>query len=113
MITSSPLEIRKKFRRLRNKWWKETSYFSWTVEDHSAYQEILILAEDHRDEIVTLMLEDMQPCDPILGHTRRFYSWFIALSRLTGALPVPFTHRGRVQTMAECWLQWGKINGYL
>ena len=38
--------------------------------------------------------------------------WFVALSAITGAKPVPPESRGRVKEMARAWLDWGNQQGY-
>ena len=38
--------------------------------------------------------------------------WFVALSELTGAKPVPPESRGRIREMAAAWREWGRQQGY-
>jgi hypothetical protein len=38
--------------------------------------------------------------------------WFWALKAITGADPVPATHRGKIREMAQDWLAWGREQGY-
>ncbi len=38
--------------------------------------------------------------------------WFVALSAITGARPVPPESRGRVKEMVQAWLDWGSQQGY-
>ena len=38
--------------------------------------------------------------------------WFVALSAITGARPVPPESRGRVKEMVQAWLGWGIQQGY-
>ena len=38
--------------------------------------------------------------------------WFVALSAITGARPVPPESRGRVKEMTKAWLDWGLQQGY-
>ena len=38
--------------------------------------------------------------------------WFVALSTITGARPVPPESRGRVKEMTQAWLDWGLQQGY-
>ena len=38
--------------------------------------------------------------------------WFVALSAVTGAKPVPPESRGRVKEMVQAWLDWGLQQGY-
>ena len=38
--------------------------------------------------------------------------WFVALSSITGASPVPPASRGRLGEMTAGWLEWGRQQGY-
>lgn len=38
--------------------------------------------------------------------------WFVALSTITGANPVPPASRGRLHEMTAAWLDWGRQQGY-
>ena len=38
--------------------------------------------------------------------------WFVALSAVTGAKPVPPESHGRVKEMVQAWLDWGLQQGY-
>lgn len=38
--------------------------------------------------------------------------WFWALRSITGENPIQPDDRGRLQKMAEAWLEWGRQHGY-
>ena len=66
---------------------------------HPAYQRIIAMGE---------------PVVPWLLHrlATKPDHWFVALSTITGARPVPQESRGRVKEMAQAWLEWGRQQGY-
>jgi hypothetical protein len=66
---------------------------------HPAYQEIIGMGP----EVVPLLLADL---------ARQPDHWFTALKAITGANPVDPADCGRIEKMAEAWLQWGRQNGY-
>jgi hypothetical protein len=39
-------------------------------------------------------------------------SWFTVLAAITGENPVPPALAGRVDAMAQTWLDWGRQRGY-
>lgn len=67
---------------------------------HPAYQSIIAIGED----AVPWMLNRM---------TAEPDHWFVALSAVTGASPVPTESRGRIKEMTTAWLQWGHERGYI
>lgn len=56
------------------------------------------------ERALPLMLEDMRKSPD---------HWFAALQAITGENPVPEEARGRLAAMADCWISWGELNGYL
>ena len=66
---------------------------------HTAYQQIIAMGE---------------PAVPWLLNrlATKPDHWFVALSTITGAKPVPPESRGRVKEMAKSWLDWGNQQGY-
>ena len=66
---------------------------------HLAYQRIIAMGE---------------PAVPWLLHrlATKPDHWFVALSAITGAKPVPPESRGRVKEMVQAWLDWGSQQGY-
>jgi hypothetical protein len=65
-----------------------------------AYQRIIGMGE----AAVPLILAELR---------KRPDHWFQALSAITGASPVPAASRGKIDEMAEAWLEWGKAKGYI
>ena len=66
---------------------------------HPAYQRIIGMGE----EAVPLILQELE---------RSPDHWFWALNAITGADPVEPENKGRIDRMAEAWLQWGREQGY-
>ena len=66
---------------------------------HPAYQQIIAMGD---------------PAVPWLLHrlATKPDHWFVALSTITGASPVPPESRGRVKEMVQAWLDWGHQQGY-
>ena len=66
---------------------------------HPAYQRIIAMGE---------------PAVPWLLHrlATKPDHWFVALSAITGARPVPPESRGRIKAMVQAWLDWGSQQGY-
>jgi len=88
--------LRERFERLAARWQRETARSS-SVEDrveHPAYREIISMG----GEVVPLILQD-------LAKTPRM--WGPALEAITGADPVLAEHAGKLDKIAEDWLQWG------
>ena len=100
--TKPPVEsVAARFQRLAAVWRAETSHLSsgTKMAEHHAYQEIIGMGT----AVVPLLLAD-------LG--RQPDHWFVALKAITGANPVGPADRGRIDKMANAWLQWGTENGY-
>ena len=83
--------------------WKAGTWHMSSIKDmveHPAYQAIVRMG----DPAVPLLLKELQT---ELDH------WFIALSEITGADPVPLEDAGIVEKMREAWLSWGRKNNYI
>lgn len=94
--------IAQQFRGLARTWHEETKLAS-TASDlflNSAYQRIIGLGPD----VIPVILDSMR-AEP--DH------WFVALSALTGADPVPEEARGRLRAMTQAWIDWGAEEGFL
>lgn len=89
------------FLKLAEQWRRETGMMSLVMKMsmHPAYQRIIGMGQ----AVVPLILRDLEK-EP--DH------WFWALQAITGANPVKSEQRGRLQQMAQAWLQWGRENGY-
>lgn len=96
-------DLSKRFHSLKGKWEEETWHMSSTTNmmRNPSYKEIVAMGKD----VVPLMLED-------LVNSPAF--WFEALRELTGASPDKHLwYTGKIQEMADCWVDWGRANGYL
>ncbi len=94
-------EIETKFLELAEQWRRETGMFSVTskISMHPAYQRIIGMGQP----VVPLIMRELE---------REPDHWFWALNAITGANPIKSEHRGRLQQMAQAWIEWGKANGY-
>ena len=94
--------LQARFESLAHRWREETAVASApsALFMHSAYQEIIGLGP----AVLPLILHDLE-------ETRSH--WFWALRAITGENPVPKEERGRVDRMAERWLDWGRSKGLL
>lgn len=92
---------RETFERLADEWLRERPRGVDIVQmtRHPAYQDIIELGEP----AVPWILQR-------LAHKPDH--WFVALSTITGASPVPPASRGRLGEMTDVWLEWGRQQGY-
>jgi hypothetical protein len=91
--------VEQHFRQLEAAWDAETAHLSSPrqIVDHPAFQAILGMGQD----VVRFMLHDLD---------RGPHLWVWALPKLTGADPVPESHRGNIEKMSEDWLKWAREN---
>src|SRR5207248_10868742 len=89
------------FQSLVRQWKEERGPSSSTTELAMcpAYQRIIGLGL----AVVPLLLRELE---------RAPDHWFWALKAITGADPVPPTHRGKLREMAQDWLAWGREQGH-
>lgn len=94
--------LQARFEDLSRRWREETEFHSAAsaLFMHPAYQEIIGLGP----AVLPLMLADLEK-------TRDH--WFWALRAITGENPVPAEERGKVERMAERWVDWGRARGLL
>ncbi len=94
------VEIEETFLELAEQWRRETGLLSsiTKMSMHPAYQRIIGMGQP----VVPLILRDLD---------REPDHWFWALQAITGANPVKPEQRGRIEQMAEAWIQWGRENG--
>ncbi|QSJ20300.1 hypothetical protein JYQ62_17295 [Nostoc sp. UHCC 0702] len=94
-------EIETTFLELAKQWRRETGMLSVIskISMHPAYQRIIGMGQP----VVPLIMRELE---------REPDHWFWALSAITGANPVKAEQRGRLQQMAQAWIEWGKANGY-
>ena len=88
------------FSELAATWQKEMTFSSSITEIamHPAYQRIVGMGP----AALPLILRELE---------HQPHHWFWALKAITGADPVKPEDRGRIQRMAEAWLQWAKEEG--
>ncbi len=94
-------DVRQRFGALARRWKAETRRMA-TVREmvrHPAYQEIIGMG----DAAVPMLLGELE---------RSPDHWFAALRAITASNPVPEEGRGDLRRMAECWIRWGRENGY-
>lgn len=97
--TEPTLEDR--FRKLAEQWGDETGHLSSPNQKmlHPSYQAILGMGQEHREEIIDLLLQDLK-------ENRR--PWFWALSYLAQTNPISPADAGRMDRMIDAWLRWGQ-----
>jgi hypothetical protein len=90
------------FHSLVAEWKAAVAHLSSTTArvQHPAYQKIIALGKP----AVPLLLHELQ---------ERPNHWFAALRALTGADPVAPADRGKIDSMTDAWIRWGKAHGYL
>ena len=94
-------EVRERFEALARRWKAETRRMA-TVREmvrHPAYREIIGMG----GAAVPMLLRELE---------RSPDHWFAALRAITASDPVPEEFRGDLRRMAECWIRWGRENGY-
>jgi hypothetical protein len=98
--------LEQRFLKEAEQWDSETAHLSSPVQrfNHPSYIAVLGMAQDHRNEVITLMLRDLQ-------QNRR--EWFSALSYLTHENPIQRKDSGNLNRMIEAWVRWGKLRGRL
>jgi hypothetical protein len=95
-----------RFHQQSDKWARETAHLSSPTQKiaHPSYQAILGMAQENRDLVIRLLLQDMQD-------NRR--QWFWALSFLTQDNPVTQADAGKIDKMISAWVEWGKARRLL
>ncbi len=101
MSQSETVLSRETFERLADEWLRERPHDVDIAQmtQRPAYQDIIDLGEP----AVPWILQR-------LAHKPDH--WFVALSSITGASPVPPASRGRLGKMTAGWLEWGRRQGY-
>ncbi len=95
-------EIAQRFHDLSTRWSAAIRYRSNTrsLHNHPVYQELVCLGES----VIPLILEELKR-EPNVA-------WFTVLAGITEEDPVPPAVAGRVDDMAQAWLDWGRQRGY-
>jgi hypothetical protein len=98
---SLPSSVEEQFLGLAQQWRQERGPTSSTTQMAvcPSYQRIIGLG----CAAVPFLLRELE---------RQPDHWFWALKAITGADPVPAASRGRLGEMADCWLAWGREQGY-
>ena len=97
---SSMTDVTARFARLSAEWKEQSRYLSNTAQMAilKPYQRIIGMGLP----AVPLILAELQ---------REPDQWFWALEAITDENPVPPESAGRVQQMAQAWIDWGKQHG--
>ncbi len=101
-LVAPPKRLEAIFETLLQEWKRETRFLSSTTEIamHPAYQRIIGLGP----QVIPYILHEIQR-EP--GH------WFWALTALTGETPYRPEEQGRIASMTDAWLRWGRENGWI
>lgn len=93
---------RERFKRLAAEWKKQAQFLSNThkVVLLKPYQRIIGMGQ----EAVPFILEELQ---------REPLQWFWALEAITEQNPVPAEAAGKVEQMAQAWIEWGRQHGVI
>lgn len=100
-IGSNPAaDLDHRFRRLADEWKAQSRFLSNTAQMAllRPYQRIIGMGPP----VVPLILRELQ---------REPDQWFWALESITEEDPVPPEVAGRVEAMAEAWIEWGRRRG--
>jgi hypothetical protein len=94
--------LKQKFLDQAQKWGDETRHLSSPGQKmlHPSYQAILGMGQEHKDEIIDLLIQDMKD-------NRR--QWFWALSYLAQANPIKPEDAGRIDRMINAWVRWAEM----
>jgi hypothetical protein len=101
VVAEADKPLEEQFREQADKWDYETAHLSSPAQRfaHPSYVAILGMANDHREEVIDLLLRDMK-------QNRR--EWFWALSYLTHENPINRKDAGRLDKMIDAWVRWGE-----
>jgi hypothetical protein len=100
--TEVPENVEREFRELAGAWKSQrpATSFSFQLAMHPAYQRIIGLGKAALPLILAELEKD-------LDH------WFWALRAISGEDPVPLESRGKLNEMANAWINWGRGKGYV
>ena len=100
--SAAKVDLRHRFLDLAQQWSDETGHLSSPSQKmlHPSYQAIMGMAQEHKDEVIDLFIQDMR-------ENRR--QWFWALSYLTQANPITPEDAGRIDRMIGAWVRWGEL----
>ncbi|HET6178410.1 MAG TPA: hypothetical protein VFE61_15865 [Candidatus Sulfotelmatobacter sp.] len=105
-VAVEPDSLAERFREQAEKWENETGHLSSPTQKlvHPSYQAILGMGSEHKIEVLSLLLRDLEK-------NRR--PWFWALSYLSQDNPIRPADAGKKDRMIAAWLTWGKAKGLL
>ena len=94
--------VEERFHRLAAEWKEQARYLSSSVRMAmlQPYQRIIGMGMP----VVPLILEDLRH-EP--------HHWFWALEAITEHNPVPPESLGKIQEMADAWVEWGRRQGVI
>jgi hypothetical protein len=94
---------KQRFEALKELWHRDIGASSsiTVICNSEPYKEIIAMGF----EAIPYMLEDMLLNGP--DH------WFVALYLISGEFPTKPEDAGKMQVMADKWIDWGRANGYL
>ena len=100
--TPSSAALEERFHRLATEWKDQARYLSNSARMAMLppYQRIIGMGMP----VVPLILEELR---------REPHHWFWALEAITDQNPVPAAALGKVQEMADAWVEWGKSRGLI
>ncbi|MBI1831020.1 MAG: hypothetical protein HYR84_06170 [Planctomycetes bacterium] len=101
-LTPNAATIEDRFRRLAAEWKDQARYLSNSARMAMlpAYQRIIGMGMP----VVPLILEELR---------RELHHWFWALEAITDQNPVPPESLGKIQEMADAWIDWGIQQGLI
>jgi hypothetical protein len=99
---SSAANVEERFRRLAAEWKEQARYLSnsFRMAMLPPYQRIIGMGMP----VVPLILEELR---------REPHHWFWALEAITEQNPVPAEALGKIQLMADAWVEWGRRQGLI
>lgn len=94
--------LQERFFEQTKKLRRETQHLSspGQIMMHPSYQAILGMGNDHRNEVIELMIADM---------AKNRTPWFWALSYLAQDNPVSQSDAGNTDKMIKAWVNWEKV----
>ena len=100
--TVQPAALEETVVRLLARWRAETAFISSSTQrnEHPDYLHLISLGEP----ALPFLFRDLESTRD--GHLSK------ALSAITQAHPVPPEARGKIDSIAETWLQWARANGW-
>ena len=101
-VPTSTENIEEYFRKLADKWQRDTGHLSLISQrvSHPAYRRIIRMG----GAAVPMILEDLQR---VPGH------WFHALITLADDNPIPSDFDGTIEDAAALWVDWGVDKGLI